>query len=175
MVATALPYPARARGVASEPAKDRPMLTEGSRLAMTEAFAHLLGNTSSLQRATMSGEWNVRGPYSVEAAILLHRQAAELFRAQGLIAGRIRMMGGMALPDESDLVLTEREQGACSEMSDPEGLVRILASGHGKAIVSIRSASDVAIDIDDRGSLVVLDMRLIAHEQHLARLEAFCA
>jgi DNA-binding ferritin-like protein len=149
------------------------MLPQGSRLAMAEAFAHLLGNTSCLQRAAMSCEWNVRGPFSAEAAILFRRQAIELFRAQGMIAGRIRMMGGVVLPDESDLVLSMPEQSACGETSDPDDLVRILATGHGKAIVSIRSASDVAIDIDDRGSLVVLDMRLVAHEQHLARLEAF--
>ena len=150
------------------------MLPEGSRLAMIEAFAHLLGNTHCLQRTTQSCEWNVRGPFSAEAAQVLHRQAAEMFRAQGLIACRIRIMGEAVVPDESDLVLSVPDQATCLQSSEPGELLRILIAGHRKAITSILAATDVAEDIDDRGSLVVLDMRLLAHEGHVAQLGEFC-
>ena len=149
------------------------MLPEGSREAMAEAFAHLLGNTHCLQRATQSCEWNVRGPFAAEAVSVLRRQAAERFRAQVAIACRIRIMGKAVIADESDLVLSAPDQAACRRWSEPGALVQILIAGHMKTITSIRAAADVAEDIDDRGSLVVLDARLVAHEGHVAQLEEF--
>lgn len=149
------------------------MLTEGSRMAMAEALSHLLGNTSCLQRMTMCCAWNVRGPFSAEAGLLFHRQATEMFRAQGAIASRIRVMGRVAMPDESDLVLSPNDQTACRRVVDPGTLVEILVAGHERTIISIRAASDVAEDIEDRGSLVVLDLRLVAHERHLTELAGF--
>lgn len=149
------------------------LLPFGRRLAVAEAFAHVLGNTSCLQRVALSYEWNVRGPLAAAAAMLFHRQAEEMFWAQGLIACRIRLMGEVAMPDESDLVLSVPDQAACRDTPGAEVLVRILARGHERTIVSIHAASDVALDVDDRGSLVILDSRLLAHEAHLAQLVAF--
>ena len=149
------------------------MFPDGSRLAIVEAFAHLLGNTCCLQRMAQSCAWNVEGPYSAEASALFRRQANEMFRAQGLIAGRIRTMGEIAVPDESDLVLSPSEAVACRGAAEIYSLVGVLTAGHRKTIVSIRAASDVAFDIDDRASLLLLDMRLLAHERHLAQLAAF--
>lgn len=149
------------------------MLPEGNRLAMAQAFAHLLGNTLCLQRTALTFEWNARGPFSAEAVPLFHHQAVEMFRAQEKIASRIRMMGEVVTPDESDLVLSVTDQTVCLRKPDVLELVGILASGHDRIILSIRAASDVAVDVDDRGALTVLDARLVAHEQHLARLEEF--
>ena len=149
------------------------MFPVGSRLAVVEAFAHLLGHTCGLQRIAQSCEWNVSGPYWVEATALFRRQANELFRAQALIAGRIRAMGEVAIPEESDLLLPHAEATFCKETVDPHDLACILTGGHRQIIASIRAALDVAFDVDDRASLFLLDVRLLAHERHIGHLAAF--
>lgn len=148
------------------------MFPDGGRRAMIEGLAHLLGNTCRLQRIAQRCEWRVTGPCFIEAAALFRRQAAEMFSAQSRIASRIRTLGGVAIPDEGDLLLSPREM-TLGETADQDALLHMLAGGHRRMIESIRAASDVAIDIDDRGSLLLLDQRLVSHERHMASLAIF--
>jgi hypothetical protein len=52
-------------------------------------------------------------------------------------------------------------------------MAQLLATGHEGAILSIQAASDVAREVDDDGSMVVLGQRLVAHQTHWIALTAF--
>jgi DNA-binding ferritin-like protein len=143
--------------------------------AMVEALAHVLGNTCRLFRASLCGRWNTVGPGAQEFAILCEAQAREMFEGQFPTADRIRLLSGPAVPDDSDNVVVGRPAELDFRQPTPIRVARMLADGHESAILSIEAACDVAEEIGDKGTHMVLNQRLIAHQGHLVALRRILA
>jgi starvation-inducible DNA-binding protein len=139
---------------------------EDRRAAMIEAWVHILGNGCRLFRTARVCAWNVRGQGAERAAPLFAAQAKEVWRAQDIIAARVRALGGLALPDDSDAVIVTRPAEIDYLRCLSCELVVLLADGHKAAIVSLEAAGDVAEAINDEASQRLVTARAQVHRLH---------
>jgi DNA-binding ferritin-like protein len=143
------------------------------RRAMAEAFGHVLGNNCRLFRTALCCSWNVRGRDALAAGAAFRAQADEMYAAQDQIAARLRFAGAAVVPDDSETIIVPRPAAADFDAMSAIEMAQLLATGHEGAILSIQAASDVAREVDDDGSMVVLGQRLVAHQTHWIALTAF--
>jgi DNA-binding ferritin-like protein len=147
---------------------------EDRRAAMVEAWVHILGNGCRLFRVARICGWNVRGEGAERAASLFSAQAEEVWRAQDTIAARVRALGGLALPDDSDVVIVSRPAEIDYLRCLSYELALLLAHGHTSAIISLEAAGDVADAIGDFASQRLVAKRTRAHRLHAQDLQKLC-
>lgn len=149
------------------------MIRANDAASLAEGFVFVLGNNCTLIRISRCCAWNSTGSGAEEARSLFRSQVVELEAAQDALALRIMCLGSAPIPDDrEDILLTgagrfDYKSQSCSTFA------RLLADGHQNALMSIEAAADVAEDFRDRGSLLVLAQRLVAHQQHRHALLSF--
>ena len=139
--------------------------------AMVEALAHVLGKECRLTQLSQCCAWNAMGPGAHSTAELLKAQAEELFAAQNRIAERIVHLGGRALPAEGEQAVIAPPLTAVDRTSSVTALIGLVVEAHGDAILALDSASDVARDNEDHGTLALLGERSLAHSQQRHALQ----
>ena len=138
--------------------------------ATVEALRHVLGNTCRLALTTLNGHWNVEGPAFFGLHAALEAQYRELWDALDPLGERVRALGAVALADYTDRLVVP--VFGPDELPDTARLLGSLAEGHGRMLVAIGAAIDVARAADDEASLALLGERLGAHEQYRWQLRA---
>lgn len=133
------------------------------RLAIVDGLAHVMGNTCCLSLATMSVQWNIRGPGSSALRDVLDGQRLEMHLALNLFAGRMQALGVPAVADESDGVMARERRLALSTARRQEAL-QALVNAHGCLLESLEAALALARDAEDDATSTLLARRVLAHD-----------
>lgn len=149
-------------------------LNEASRRQLAGQMSAVLADTMLLMIKTQVYHWNVVGPLFKPIHDLTEEQYNDLFAASDEIAERIRALGFPVPVSFTDLVpkanLLEE-----SDMRSAEGMVAQLARDHEALARNMRSAAEIAEDLNDYVTHDLLVTRMAFHEKTVWMLRAIIA
>jgi DNA-binding ferritin-like protein len=142
-----------------------------SEAAVTDALAHVLGNTLCLSLATQAFSWNLKGPGAGALRRTLRTQHRDLLSAMEPVVDLIRASGLDVLADDSDrLVPRERRLLLC--MAGRVELLQTLIDAQRSMMASVEAAIEVARSAEDEAVVSALGLQLLMHRRQLAALVA---
>lgn len=147
-------------------------LKETSRTAVLSELEQTLADLSVLSQKTRHFHWNVAGPRFNDLHKFFEAQYQTLEGEIDETAERSRALGGRALGSMKEMLAHARLKESL-RVPTADSMLQELLRDHEAFIRSLRTASDVAGDADDKGTEDFLVGMMEAHEKMAWMLRAF--
>jgi starvation-inducible DNA-binding protein len=139
---------------------------------ITNALRQVVADTYALISQTHLCHWNVRGPSFFALHAAFEEQYTELFAAVDELAERIRAIGALAPGGLAQLAkLAGIEEMA--EDTSATAMVQHLVMANEKLLTDLRTARDVAGEVEDSETEDLMIARIQTHEKTVWMLKSF--
>ncbi len=138
---------------------------------LQEGLRKVLSDTFVLYFKTHSFHWNVEGKMFKTLHDLFEEQYTELWQATDEIAERIRMLGGYA-PNNYTELLKDSSLAEMGQTPDSASMTKALAEDNREIVNTILDVFKVAQDAGDEGTMDMMVERTKVHEKAAWMLES---
>lgn len=139
---------------------------------LIDALRQVVADTYAVIGQTHMCHWNVRGPSFFSLHTAFEAQYNELFTAVDEIAERIRAKGALAPGGLASLAATAG-LAELPEDSSATDMVKHLVQANEKLLGDLRSARDLAGEVNDSESEDLMIARIQVHEKTVWMLKSF--